>query len=238
MQSLAWLLAALIQHHIRVSAAAFYGHNGSTVDTIVSGAEFGIEHVAPDDNAESICEIERLPSLFRHVLPPSDVIKLWKQHISDATPHTMLQSGNCARIVQDVADTFLAIQTKRSWRYAEVASKVHFNGTIKALASRIVEGIQEKTGQPAGTFTGMCSFACLSAVCSRTHQLVRQKHRLDDVCLLFSLGEFSFPSVLQEFTSGWSMMLYPGMMEKSTPERTSCGTSKRWCTTPQATLST
>ena len=129
--------------------------NGHTELRLTFHAEYGIEHVAPDNNEELTCNILPLPSLFRRVLPLADVIKLWKQQIYDAASQAMLQSRKCKRIVQDVEDTFLAIETKRSWRYAEVASRVQFNRTIKALANRIVEGIRERSGQSAGVFTGL-----------------------------------------------------------------------------------
>ena len=116
-------------------------------------ADYNIEYVVPDDASEHPCKVDKIPTLFRRLLQPHEAVRLWKQHLVEAIPTEMLASGECTRIVLDVEDTFLALDTKSSWRYAEVVARVKFNSTLSYLADLVVARMGDKEG-PHTTFIG------------------------------------------------------------------------------------
>ena len=108
----------------------------------------------PEDSWERPCKVDKFPTLFRRLLQPHEAVELWKQHLAQVVPAELLSSGACTRVVQDVEDTFLALDTKDSWRYAEVVSRVKFNSTLSMLADIVVASMKDSDKhRPA--FTGV-----------------------------------------------------------------------------------
>ena len=131
---------------IRRAARAEY-----SIDFITQTGPPGPQEPGPGDK----CMVPSFPSLFRKLLPPQEVISMWRRHIADVVPQDML--GRCVSIVQTMQDALLSIQTQHSWRFAEMASRVKFNTTISKLADQVAESMREKDKYHAGGpgFTGV-----------------------------------------------------------------------------------